>query len=55
MHTKEQRWTEFQLAQGEYDEIGRRLERDMALFGYVKDKIRCVPYGVIQILKTTIF
>jgi len=35
-------WTEFQLAEGEYDEIERRLEKDKALSGYVKDKIRWV-------------
>lgn len=35
-------WIEFQLAQGEYDEIERRLEQDEALWGYVKDKIRWV-------------
>jgi hypothetical protein len=35
-------WTEFQLAQEEYDEVERRLEQDESLLGYVKDKIRCV-------------
>ncbi|KAH8714047.1 hypothetical protein GQ44DRAFT_752139 [Phaeosphaeriaceae sp. PMI808] len=33
-------WTEFQLAEGDYDEIERQLERDEVLSGYVKDKIR---------------
>jgi len=35
-------WREFQLAEGDYDEIGRRLKQDEALSGYVKDKIRLV-------------
>lgn len=39
---KQNPWTIFQLAQGEYDEIERQLRRDKLLFGYVKDKIRCV-------------
>ncbi|KAF2806326.1 uncharacterized protein BDZ99DRAFT_573887 [Mytilinidion resinicola] len=38
-HIKRHPWTEFQLAEGEYDEIERRLERS-ELLGYVKDKIR---------------
>ncbi|KAF2001250.1 hypothetical protein P154DRAFT_490637 [Amniculicola lignicola CBS 123094] len=33
-------WIEFQLAQGEYDEIERTLQQDDVLAGYVKDKIR---------------
>jgi len=41
-HIKRHPWTEFQLAEGEYDEIERQLERDEVLSGYVKDKIRCV-------------
>jgi hypothetical protein len=41
-HVKEHPWTEFQLLQGEYDDIERQLRRDEALFGYTKDKIRCV-------------
>ncbi|KAF2004129.1 hypothetical protein P154DRAFT_519687 [Amniculicola lignicola CBS 123094] len=39
-HTKQDPWTEFQLAPGDYDEIERRLGRDEALSGYVKDKIQ---------------
>lgn len=35
-------WTAFQLRQGEYDEVERRIARDEGLFGYVKDKIRYV-------------
>lgn len=41
-HINQNPWTEFQLAPGEYDELERRLRRDEWLFGYVKDKIRCV-------------
>jgi hypothetical protein len=41
-HIKHHPWTEFQLAQGEYDEIERQLSQDKSLFGYVQDKIRCV-------------
>jgi hypothetical protein len=41
-HIKQHPWTEFQLASGEYDEIERRIRREESLFGYVKDKIRCV-------------
>ena len=41
-HIQQYPWTEFQLIQGEYDEIERRLERDEWLWGFVKDKIRCV-------------
>jgi len=40
--TKQNPWTEFQLARGEYDEIELRLKRDELLSGYVKDKIRCM-------------
>jgi len=39
-HIKHHPWTEFQLAQGEYDEIEHQLDRDKLLFGYVQDKIR---------------
>lgn len=39
-HAREQPWTEFQLAPGEYNEIERQLRRDESLFGFVKDKIR---------------
>ncbi|KAL5406973.1 hypothetical protein PMIN04_011852 [Paraphaeosphaeria minitans] len=39
-HIKRHPWTEFQLAEGDYDEIERQLERDEVLSGYVKDKIR---------------
>jgi hypothetical protein len=41
-HTKRDPWTEFQLAEGDYDEIERRLQQDEALSGFVKDKIRWV-------------
>ena len=41
-HTKQDPWTESQLAPGEYGEIERQLGRDEALSGYVKGKIRCV-------------
>lgn len=41
-HVNRGAWAEFQLAEGEYDEIERRLEQDEALLGYVKDKIRWV-------------
>ena len=41
-HVNQNPWTSFQLARGEYDEIERRLRQDESLFGYVKDKIRCV-------------
>ncbi|KAF2176017.1 hypothetical protein K469DRAFT_743120 [Zopfia rhizophila CBS 207.26] len=37
---KQSPWTVFQLAQGEYDEIERRIGQDELLCGYVKDKIR---------------
>jgi hypothetical protein len=40
-HIKQQPWTEFLLASGDYDEIERQLGRDEPLSGYVKDKIRC--------------
>ncbi|KAI9764196.1 MAG: hypothetical protein M1839_005974 [Geoglossum umbratile] len=39
-HIKQHPWTEFQLAQGEYDEVEHRLKQDESLLGYVKDKIR---------------
>jgi hypothetical protein len=38
--TKQQPWTEFQLAEGEYHELERQLKRDESLFGFVQDKIR---------------
>lgn len=41
-HIKQHAWAEFQLGRGEYDKIGCRLRQDKSLFGYVKDKIRCV-------------
>jgi hypothetical protein len=41
-HIKQHPWTEFQLTQGEYDEIERRLKRDEWLWGFVKDKVRYV-------------
>jgi hypothetical protein len=41
-HAKQHPWTEFQLAQGEYDEIERQLRQDDLLFGFVKDKTRYV-------------
>lgn len=41
-HAKEQSWTEFQLAVGEYDEIELQLKQDKWLFGFVKDKIRFI-------------
>lgn len=43
--TKQQPWTEFQLAEGEYHELERQLKRDESLFGFVQDKIRCVGSG----------
>ena len=33
-------WKEFQLVQGEYDQIERTLQQDDVLSGYVDDKIR---------------
>jgi hypothetical protein len=39
-HAEQSPWREFQLAEGDYDEIERRLKQDEALLGYVKDKIR---------------
>ncbi|KAF2787667.1 hypothetical protein K505DRAFT_316306 [Melanomma pulvis-pyrius CBS 109.77] len=39
-HIKRHPWTEFQLAEGDYNEIERRLEQDKVLSGYVQDKIR---------------
>jgi hypothetical protein len=44
-HVKQQPWTEFQLVQGEYDEIEHQLSRDETLYGIFKDKIRCVGQG----------
>src|SRR2546421_5509922 len=41
-HIKQHPWTEFQLVQGEYDEIERQLERDEWLWGFVKNKVRYV-------------
>lgn len=38
--TRRDPWTEFQLAEGEYDEVERRLQQDESLWGYAKDKIR---------------
>lgn len=37
-------WTVFQLARGEYEDFQRRLHQDELLFGYAKDKIRCVAF-----------
>lgn len=33
-------WIEFQLEQGQYDEIERTLQEDEDLWGFVQDKIR---------------
>jgi hypothetical protein len=33
-------WIEFQLAQGEYDQIQSTLQQDSGLLGFVKDKIK---------------
>ena len=41
-HVNQHPWTQFQLAQGEFDEIERRLKQDESLFGFVKDKTRYV-------------
>jgi len=41
-HIKRHPWTEFQLLEGDYDEIEHQLERDEVLLKYVKDNIRCV-------------
>ena len=41
-HIKQHPWTEFRLAQGEYNEVERRLKRNESLSGYVRDKIRYV-------------
>lgn len=35
-------WKEFQLAEGEYDEIKRQLGQDEDLFGFVSHKIQYV-------------
>jgi hypothetical protein len=48
-YTKQNPWTEFQLASGEYDVLERQLSREEALSGYVKDKIRCVCSSAIEI------
>ncbi len=42
-------WIEFQLVQGEYEELQRRLERNEELFGYVQDKIRSVYWRMAEI------
>jgi hypothetical protein len=39
---RQEPWREFRLGPGEYDEIERQLRQDEPLWGYVKDKIRCV-------------
>lgn len=52
-HIKRHPWTEFQLAEGDYDEIERQLEQDEVLSGYVKDKIRCVCRKIGRRLLTT--
>jgi hypothetical protein len=44
-HIDQQPWTEFWLAEGDYDEVERHLELDEELWGYVKDKIRCAYAG----------
>ena len=41
-HAKQHPWTEFQLAEGEFDELERRLRQDESLFEFVKDKTRYV-------------
>jgi hypothetical protein len=41
-HTRHDPWTLFQLSEREYEVIEYRLKQDESLFGYVKDKIRCV-------------
>jgi hypothetical protein len=35
-------WTEFQLAQGDYDKLTSQLREDEDLLGFVENKIRCV-------------
>lgn len=40
-------WTEFQLVQGEYREIERRLGQDKGLLGFVKNKTRFVFSSII--------
>ena len=47
-HIKQHTWAEFQLGRGEYDEIERRLRRDVSLFGYIKDKIRYITSPIIR-------
>jgi hypothetical protein len=51
-HIKQHPWTEFQLAQGEYDEVERRLKRDESLHslaqsasGFCAPKILFSPAG----------
>ncbi|KAF2621118.1 hypothetical protein BU25DRAFT_443956 [Macroventuria anomochaeta] len=39
-HTDQDPWIEFQLAQGEYDQIENTLRQDGVLWGFVDDKIR---------------
>lgn len=39
-HFKQDPWTIFELARGEYDKIERQLYLDPPLSGYVDDKIR---------------
>jgi hypothetical protein len=39
-HARQGSWREFQLEEGEYEEIELRLKEDNELFGYTKDKIR---------------
>ena len=41
-HTKQDLWTEFLLAPGEYAEVERLLSHNKALSGYVNDKIQYV-------------
>ncbi|KAI9695105.1 MAG: hypothetical protein M1820_008909 [Bogoriella megaspora] len=42
-NSKQGTWIEFQLAQGEYEEIESKIQQDDVLEGYVKDKI-CYDY-----------
>lgn len=39
---EEHPWTEFQLTQGDYQEIECQIGQDKELLGYVRNKIRCV-------------
>jgi hypothetical protein len=41
-HPNQGSWTEFQLAQGEFDQIEDTLRQDSVLRGFVEDKIRLV-------------